>query len=362
MKRSAEYPHRIDSAHVSANCATVARAPARQRSSIRRWIAGKIDEIAGRGGSRRCAPIPVRSHDHAAIIHQLRLALSMRCGYSADRFIFAFDSRRQGSLSCHERGPSRHRQGENQAMRRMLGVIAVAALLAALAAPAGAGDVLNRVLANKKLVNALDAEYPPFSFLDASNHMDGFDIDVAKEVAKRLGVELEHVTPGWDVITAGKWAGRWDICIGSMTATKEREEVLDFPVQYYYGQAVLLVNKNNTSVQEPKDLAGKKNRRAGLYHLREVSPEESGDRWRRGAARDLSDRQPADRLLRRGAAGRRGPVARRRHAARRHGRGHPDGRGLHQERQAREDRGRAAVSTSRSPSPSTRAIPNSPPR
>jgi len=66
------------------------------------------------------------------------------------------------------------------------------------------------------------------------------------------------VTPGWDVITAGKWAGRWDICVGSMTATKERAEVLDFPVQYYYGQAVLLVNKNNTSVKEAKDLAGKK--------------------------------------------------------------------------------------------------------
>jgi polar amino acid transport system substrate-binding protein len=144
-------------------------------------------------------------------------------------------------------------------MKRMLGVIATAALLAtALAAPAGAGDVLDRVLANKKLVNALDAEYPPFSFLNSSNQMDGFDVDVAKELAKRLGVELEHVTPGWDVITAGKWSGRWDICVGSMTATKERGEVLDFPVQYYYGQAVLLVNKDNTSVQEAKDLAGKK--------------------------------------------------------------------------------------------------------
>jgi len=62
-------------------------------------------------------------------------------------------------------------------MKRMLGVIAVAALLAALAAPAGAGDVLNRVMTSKKLVNALDAEYPPFSFLNTSNQMDGFDVD-----------------------------------------------------------------------------------------------------------------------------------------------------------------------------------------
>jgi polar amino acid transport system substrate-binding protein len=130
--------------------------------------------------------------------------------------------------------------------------------VAALAAPAEAGDVLNRVMANKKLVNALDVEYPPFSFLNASKQMDGFDVDVAKEVAKRLGVGLELVTPGWDVITAGKWAGRWDISIGSMTATKERAEVLDFPVQYYYSEAVLLVNKNNGAAKEPKDLSGKK--------------------------------------------------------------------------------------------------------
>jgi polar amino acid transport system substrate-binding protein len=142
-------------------------------------------------------------------------------------------------------------------MNRMLGVLAVAALAAALAAPAGAGEVLDRVMANKKIVNAVDAEYPPFSFLNSNNEMDGFDVDVAKEVAKRLGVEIEFITPGWDVITAGKWAGRWDVCIGSMTATKERGEVLDFPVQYYYTQAVMLVHKDSAT-QSAKDLSGKK--------------------------------------------------------------------------------------------------------
>jgi polar amino acid transport system substrate-binding protein len=140
----------------------------------------------------------------------------------------------------------------------MLGIVATLVVAAALAVPAGAGEVLDRVLANKKLVNALDAEYPPFSFLDTNKEMDGFDVDVAKEVAKRLGVEAQQVTPGWDVITAGKWAGRWDVSIGSMTATKERTAVLDFPVQYYFSEAVLLVNKNNATAQEAKDLSGKK--------------------------------------------------------------------------------------------------------
>jgi polar amino acid transport system substrate-binding protein len=148
--------------------------------------------------------------------------------------------------------------GEKNAMKRMLRAIVALLLTVALAAPAGAGDVLTRVMASKKLINALDVEYPPFSFLNTSNQMDGFDVDVAKEVAQRLGVALEQVTPGWDVITGGKWAGRWDISIGSMTATNERATMLDFPVQYYYGEAVLLVNKDNTSVKEAKDLSGKK--------------------------------------------------------------------------------------------------------
>jgi len=144
-------------------------------------------------------------------------------------------------------------------MTSRLGLIAAAALLAVVvvAAPAAAGDVLNRVMASKKLVNALDVEYPPFSFVDVDKTMDGFDVDVSKEVAKRLGVEAEQVTPGWDVITAGKWAGRWDISIGSMTPTKERAAVLDFPVPYYFSRAVLLVNKNSAA-KEPKDLSGKK--------------------------------------------------------------------------------------------------------
>jgi len=104
--------------------------------------------------------------------------------------------------------------------------------------------------------------------------MDGFDIDVAKEVAKRLGVELEHVTPGWDVITAGKWAGRWDICIGSMTATKEREEVLDFPGPILLRTGGPAGDKNNNLGAGAQGSRRARRSRAGLYHLLEVSPEE----------------------------------------------------------------------------------------
>ncbi len=56
---------------------------------------------------------------------------------------------------------------------------------------------------------------------------------MAEEIAKRLGVEVEWITPSWDVITAGNWNGRWDLSVGSMTPTPERQKVLHFSPPYY---------------------------------------------------------------------------------------------------------------------------------
>lgn len=128
--------------------------------------------------------------------------------------------------------------------------------LALTATSAQAGEVLDRVMKNKVLVEVTDQAYPPFSFLNEENEMDGFDIDLAKEFAKRLGVELKIETPSWEVITAGNWQGRWDICICSMTPTKERAEVLDF-VYYYYGTpATILVNEEDDRIKSAADLSG----------------------------------------------------------------------------------------------------------
>jgi polar amino acid transport system substrate-binding protein len=134
-----------------------------------------------------------------------------------------------------------------------------AALALAALAPAGAmaGEVLDRVMSKKVMVMSTDPEYPPQSFLNAQNEFEGFDIDVGREIARRLGVEIEFVTPGWDVITAGNWAGRWDLSVGSMTPTAERRQVLDFPAIYYYTPASLAVHQDNTAIKQPADASGK---------------------------------------------------------------------------------------------------------
>lgn len=139
-------------------------------------------------------------------------------------------------------------------MHRLLVAAAMTLVTAGLAQ---AGETLDRVMSEGVLVMSTDPEYPPQSFLNAENDFEGFDIDVGREIAKRLGVDIEFVTPGWDVITAGNWGGRWDVSVGSMTPTKKRAEVLDFPAVYYYTPAVLVVNEENTSIKTPADASGK---------------------------------------------------------------------------------------------------------
>jgi polar amino acid transport system substrate-binding protein len=177
---------------------------------------------------------------------------------------------------------------------RVLQVIALLALLltmaactAPVAAPAGeaaateggsestvASDLLAEVQARGKLIVSSDPAYPPQSELVANvdppaetkctgdekpaNQFTGFDVDVAAEIAKRLGVEVCFVTPDWTLITAGGWAGRWDLSIGSMTITPERMENLYFTQPYYTTPAAFFVHQDNTTFAQPADLSGKK--------------------------------------------------------------------------------------------------------
>jgi polar amino acid transport system substrate-binding protein len=117
--------------------------------------------------------------------------------------------------------------------------------------------VLERVLERGVLVVSTDPFYPPQSFLNDDGEMDGFDVDVAKEVARRLGVEVEFATPDWDQITAGNWSGIWDLSIGSMTPTEDRAKALWFSDAYYYTPASFAVHTDNTTIQTVDDLAGK---------------------------------------------------------------------------------------------------------
>jgi polar amino acid transport system substrate-binding protein len=113
------------------------------------------------------------------------------------------------------------------------------------------GDLLAEICDQGVLTVSTDPAYPPQSkYNPKEDAYEGFDIDVATEIANRLGVDIAWETPSWDVITAGSWNGRWDISVGSMTPTNDRQEVLDFTEPYYYTPAVALVHEDNTSVED----------------------------------------------------------------------------------------------------------------
>ncbi|NJD27123.1 MAG: transporter substrate-binding domain-containing protein [Chloroflexi bacterium] len=99
------------------------------------------------------------------------------------------------------------------------------------------GGLLDKVMTAGKIVISTDPAYPPQSEQKPDGSYEGFDIDVATELANRLGVDIEWATPPWEAITAGGWGGRWDISVGSMTITPERLEVVDFTVPYYFTPA-----------------------------------------------------------------------------------------------------------------------------
>ena len=89
-------------------------------------------------------------------------------------------------------------------------------------------DLLAIILKNGVIRVGTDPAYPPQSLLKPDGTFEGFDIDTANEIGKRLGVKVEFVTPDFSVVEAGKWAGRFDISVGSVTITKKRLDNLDF--------------------------------------------------------------------------------------------------------------------------------------
>lgn len=141
-------------------------------------------------------------------------------------------------------------------MRKLITWLALATTTLALASAASAGETMDRVISKKAMVVATNSGWPPQSFLDDSNQLVGFDIDVSKEIARRLGVEVSFDTPDWATMTGGHWQGRYDLGVGSVTPTKARAKVIDFEGVYYYSPYVYVVHKDSPA-KSVADLNGK---------------------------------------------------------------------------------------------------------
>ena len=99
------------------------------------------------------------------------------------------------------------------------------------------GDLLATICEAGVIRVATDPAYPPQSELLPDGSFEGFDIDVANRIGEELGVEVQFETPDFAEVVAGGWAERFDISVGSVTITEERDQVLDFTAPYYYTPA-----------------------------------------------------------------------------------------------------------------------------
>ena len=115
------------------------------------------------------------------------------------------------------------------------------------------------IVTKGEVVVANDSNYAPQSSVDpVTKEVVGFDVDVAKGMAEilALGIKWEH--PAWETIPGGLNNGRYDVSIGSMTITPERQQTLDFSDPYYYTSGQVFVKKGGTQIAGVEDLAGKK--------------------------------------------------------------------------------------------------------
>ena len=116
---------------------------------------------------------------------------------------------------------------------------------------------LDSIQKSGKLVVALEGAWQPWSYHDSSDTLVGYDVEVSRAIAEKLGVEPEYVESDWDSLFAGLDAGRYDLVCNGVEVTEERAKTYDFTTPYGYIHTALAVRKDNEDITTFEDLNGK---------------------------------------------------------------------------------------------------------
>ena len=132
-----------------------------------------------------------------------------------------------------------------------------AASAGASSAASSSADQLAAIQASGKLIVALEGAWQPWSYHDESDTLVGYDVEVSRAIAEKLGVEPEYVESDWDSLFAGLDAGRFDMVCNGVEVTDERALTYDFTTPYGYIHTALAVRKDNDEIKTFEDLKGK---------------------------------------------------------------------------------------------------------
>lgn len=143
-------------------------------------------------------------------------------------------------------------------MKRIFAVLLAALMLSSLLTVTASADLLDQIQERGTIIIGLEGDWAPWSFVDENDELTGFDVEVARAIAAKLGVEVQFIPGEWDGLFAGMDAGRYDIVINGVEVTPERTEKYDFTEPYAYIRTALIVRGDNETIKTFDDLKGKK--------------------------------------------------------------------------------------------------------
>lgn len=140
----------------------------------------------------------------------------------------------------------------------MLAVFMLASVLTMAVSAKGSDDLLETIQERGTIIVGLEGDWAPWSYVDEDDELTGYDVEVAKAIADKLGVEIQIVPGEWDGLFAGMDAGRYDMVVNGVEVTEERADKYDFSTPYAYIRTALIVKGDNDSIKTFEDLKGKK--------------------------------------------------------------------------------------------------------
>ncbi|MGE7218986.1 amino acid ABC transporter substrate-binding protein [Priestia koreensis] len=169
-------------------------------------------------------------------------------------------------------------------MKKLLSMLVVISSLVLVLAACGTSDksdnagadLYKEVKKSGELKIGTEGTYPPFTF-NKGGKLTGFDVDIAREVAKRLGVKPVFVQTQWDSLFAGLNAKRFDVIANEVGIRKDRQKKYDFSDPYISSAAVLVTAKNNKDIKDFKDLKGKKAAQSLTSNYRKIAEDNGAD-------------------------------------------------------------------------------------
>ena len=133
-----------------------------------------------------------------------------------------------------------------------------------------AGQGLETIKTNGVFRIGTEGTYAPFTYHDPNGQLVGFDVEIGREIAKRLGVKPEFLEGKWDGLIAGLDANRYDAVINQVGITEQRKQKYDFSDPYIASKAVLIVRGDNDGIKGFADLQGQEVRAVANQQLRQA--------------------------------------------------------------------------------------------